>query len=445
MAWTETTVHATSRRGPPALAFRIASRRRRSDRSPPGTAQAAAGRRRPGGQWSVSTNADLGGDVRILYGIVGEGMGHATRSRVVLEHLLSSGHEVLVVVSGRAHKFLTEKFKNRPSIRIEEIYGLHLVMQDGELDKSETLLSNLREAPKALRHNLEAYRKVAASFDAQAVVSDFESWAYFYARTQDLPVISIDNMQILNRCEITEDLTLGEEAAFRVAKYAVKAKLPGAYHYLITSFFFPRVKKPRTTLVPPILREDVLRAQRMPGGHILVYQTGQAGASLLPQLKRLPGRFIVYGAGREGEEGNVLLRPFSEKGFIQDLRTAKAVVASAGFSLMSEAVHLRVPMLAVPVAGQFEQELNARALDKLGYGHAADHLDEEVLSAFFQDIPNLQNNLESYPAVDNGMTFACLDELLRDISVDEPPPDVVEAEARGKYDPHPLLDDDAPR
>ena len=46
--------------------------------------------------------------MRILYGVVGEGMGHATRSRVVIEHLLAQGHEVHVVVSGRAQRFLTE-------------------------------------------------------------------------------------------------------------------------------------------------------------------------------------------------------------------------------------------------------------------------------------------------------------------------------------------------
>ena len=32
--------------------------------------------------------------MRILYGVVGEGMGHATRSRVVIAHLLEQGHEV---------------------------------------------------------------------------------------------------------------------------------------------------------------------------------------------------------------------------------------------------------------------------------------------------------------------------------------------------------------
>ena len=40
--------------------------------------------------------------MRILYGVVGEGMGHATRSAVVLSHLIARGHELRVVVSGRA-------------------------------------------------------------------------------------------------------------------------------------------------------------------------------------------------------------------------------------------------------------------------------------------------------------------------------------------------------
>ena len=44
--------------------------------------------------------------MKLLYGVVGEGMGHATRSRVVIEHLLAAGHELLVVVSGRAHAYL---------------------------------------------------------------------------------------------------------------------------------------------------------------------------------------------------------------------------------------------------------------------------------------------------------------------------------------------------
>ena len=36
--------------------------------------------------------------MRILYGVTGEGMGHATRSKVVCEHLLAQGHKVIAAV-----------------------------------------------------------------------------------------------------------------------------------------------------------------------------------------------------------------------------------------------------------------------------------------------------------------------------------------------------------
>src|SRR4030095_7491744 len=106
---------------------------------------------------------------------------------------------------------------------------------------------------------------------------------------------------------------------FKLAKLAVKIKMPGAYHYLVTSFFFPPVRKKRTTLIPPILRPEIVAAKREPRAHVLVYQTSRSSRKLLPALKKLPGRFHVYGMGREGEEGNVRLCAFSENGFVDDL------------------------------------------------------------------------------------------------------------------------------
>ncbi|MCP4501057.1 MAG: teichoic acid biosynthesis protein [Deltaproteobacteria bacterium] len=380
--------------------------------------------------------------MRILYGVVGEGMGHATRSRVVLEHLLSSGHEIQVMVSGRAHRLLKKAFKNRIGISIEEIHGLSLVIDEGEIDKSETLKENLEALPQGLKHNLSLVKKVADGFNPEAVISDFESWAFFYGRAHGLPVISIDNMQVLNRCAHDDDVTLSKAKGFRIAKLAVKAKLPGAYHYLVTSFFFPRVRKKNTTLVPPILRDNVLAAKRVRGNHVLVYQTAGTSTELVPLLQRFPDvEFRVYGFERDGVEKNVEHRPFSEIGFINDLRTARAVVANGGFSLMGEAVYVGVPMLSLPIAGQFEQTLNALYLDKEGYGRFAEVLDDEVLKEFLDDTDRYELALEKFPREENSILFGCLDELLRDICILEPAKNELSAENLGSYDPYPLDDE----
>jgi uncharacterized protein (TIGR00661 family) len=369
--------------------------------------------------------------MRILYGVVGEGMGHATRSRVVLDHLLARGHEVRVVVSGRAHAFLLRVFAERPGIAFEEIHGLHYAFDGDAIDRSETLRQNVAEAPRGLLHNLDISRRIGRDFEPQVVISDFESFAYFYAKQQGLPVISIDNMQILNRCRHEEAVTGGRAVDFRIAKAAVKAKLPGAWHYLVTTFFFPPVRKRRTTLIPPILRSEVLSAPRQPGEHILVYKS--FGEDLLPTLRSLPYPFRVYGTGRDAVEGNVTLCAFSETGFVDDLRTARGVVASAGFSLMGEAIHLRVPMLVVPFAGQFEQELNARYLARLGYGTWNATLDAAVIGRFIEDTPVYERALQSYVPRGNDILFTCIDELLLGIEHGEPRPKRLQAQALGAW------------
>ncbi len=352
--------------------------------------------------------------MRILYGIVGVGMGHATRSAVLLDHLLNAGHEVRVVSSGGAHDFLTRRFVDRPGITLDEIHGLQMALGDNALDKSETAKLNLTSLPKGLLHNIEVYREVAEQrFRPQLVISDFESWAYLYGLNHRLPVISIDNMQILNRCEHDDDVTEHRNLDFGLAKAFVKMKLPGARHYLITSFFFPPIRKARTTLIPPILREQILSALREPGEHVLYYQTGGAKQDPAGLLAAFPEQeFRVYGAGRQGHAGHISFRPFSETGFVDDLRTAKAVVASAGFSLMGEAVHLRVPMLAIPIRGQYEQRLNAKYLSKLGYGAWGEELSAELLERFLAGCDGYQEALQDYQPQDNSELFRCVDKLI---------------------------------
>ena len=362
--------------------------------------------------------------MRVLYGVVGEGMGHATRSRVTLEHLLERGHEVRVVVSGRAHDFLKERFSGR--LEIVEIAGLHMVYEDNEVQIRDSIRSNLADAKDSLRRNYTAYKRLVGSFQAEAVISDFESWAWYYGRKLGVPVISIDNMQVINRCAHDRFVTDGRGFDFQLAKLAVKAKVPGCYHYLVSSFFFPPVRKGRTSLIPPILRPQILAAEREPGEHILVYQTADSNTKLLPLLRELPFRFRIYGMNRDEEEGNLTLCPFSEQGFIDDLRTARGVIAGGGYSLMGECVHLRVPMLAVPLEGQYEQELNARYLQKLGYGRFAAELDAAAVRDFLADLDAHQSALQAYSPRDNQILLACVDELLEKIRLGEPPPDTLQ-------------------
>ena len=361
--------------------------------------------------------------MRILYGVVGEGMGHAIRSRVILDELVHR-HDVQVVVSGRAHEYLAKRASDH--LRVKKIWGFTIVTEDNEVRNFRTLLQNVKGAltggwPK----NIKTYFEIADSFRPDVVISDFESWSYLYGVNQGLPVVSVDNMQIVNRCRHDKEVIAGHEASFQLAKGIIKAKVPGAYHYLITTFFRPPIRKSRTSLHPPVLRPEVLAAKREPGSHLLVYQTYTTNDELPQLLNGIGIECRIYGLRRDLREpertGNLIYMPFSEEGFIEDLRTARAVVSSAGFTLMGEAVYLHKPMLAEPVAKQFEQILNARYLEKEGYGLCTDQITGGKLKEFLSRLPEFESKLSRYSQDGNSDLLTKLEAVLASAARGIPP------------------------
>jgi uncharacterized protein (TIGR00661 family) len=348
--------------------------------------------------------------MRILYGVVGEGMGHATRSRVILEQL-SLNHEIQIVASGRAMTYLQQRF---PSVH--PIWGYTIAYEGNSVKAWQTLVQNLKGAVRGWPQNIRQYFEIARSFKPNVVISDFESFSYLFAKRHSIPVISADNMQIIDRCQHARSLWKGFEFDFQLSRAIVSSKLPRAFHYLITTFFYPPVRKKRTTLLPPLLRPEVLSARSEVGDHLLVYQTATTNVELPAILMRSQVECRVYGLRRDlaadQVDENLIYRPFDEGRFIDDLRTARGVIAGGGFTLMSEAVHLRKPMLAIPLAGQFEQTLNALYLQQLGYGAHAAELTDEALGAFLQQQSGYRESLEAYRPEGNERFLAALEEQL---------------------------------
>src|SRR5256885_1938654 len=83
--------------------------------------------------------------MRILYGVTGEGLGHAMRSRVIAEHLRQRGHTVQLVASGRARGYLARYFPD-----VEEIPGFTLAYARCGIARMQTLRSNYRAARGAI-------------------------------------------------------------------------------------------------------------------------------------------------------------------------------------------------------------------------------------------------------------------------------------------------------
>ncbi len=355
----------------------------------------------------------LEGSIKILYGVIGEGLGHATRSRVVAEHLLRQGHEVKVAASGRAFPYLGQFLPD-----VEEIWGLEFALEHGQVDKWRTLRTNARKGVRGVPADWRRGVELARRYRPRLVISDFEAFSYLYAKTARLPVISVDNIQMVDRCRHEPGILAGYRRDYLASRAFIGAKLPRADRYVVTTFFWPPARKQRTTLVPSILRDEVLAAVSEPGAHLLVY--GRISARAEAALKACGAPARIYG-GRDGvtaddRDGNLLYRPFANEAFVDDLRTSRGVVATAGFSLMSEAVYLRKPMLALPLTGQFEQEMNARYLEQLGYGTASAALDERALEHFLEREPRIAEMLAGYRQDGNRVALETIDRFVGELS-----------------------------
>jgi uncharacterized protein (TIGR00661 family) len=338
----------------------------------------------------------------ILYGVNGEGAGHSTRAKEVLSHLVVKGHTVRVASFDRGLQNL------KPHFDVTEIYGFRFAYVNNRVRYKRTIARNLITVPQAAR-SLSLLKNLVDEWSTDLIITDFEPLTCHVGHKKRLPVISIDNQHFLTNTLVSYPRKHRGDAA--AAKLVTRMMTPHANAYLVISFFTAPIRKRNTFLFPPLLRQEILDATPTQGEHVLVYVTSPAPA-LAKLLSSVGCRFIAYGFGREGEEKNILYRKPSVDGFFADLVSARAIVANSGFSLVTEALHLAKPYLAVPVSHQFEQIFNAYWLEKSGYGAYWEELNKERVESFLYNLPHYREALEHYPREGNQGLLDKLDTLI---------------------------------
>ncbi|MCP4692365.1 MAG: hypothetical protein GY859_30245 [Desulfobacterales bacterium] len=343
---------------------------------------------------------------KIIYGVCGEGSGHSSRAREMARHLVKQGHSVKIASYARGIANLKEEFD------VFETEGLHIASADNKVSKVKTFTHNLKKlgpghkAVKALKENL------FKAFKPDCVITDFEPMTAYLASHYQIPLISLDNQHRLRYIKHPCPDRLKND--FTLTKTIIRAMVPKPDVSLVTTFYFDEVLNNRTFAFPPILRQEVIDARPSDGDHILVYLSFgfDSFIKIIEKFKR--ETFIVYGYDKRETRGALSYKPFSKEGFLRDLATSKAVMGTAGFTLMTEAFYFRKPYLALPMAGQFEQEINGVLMEKMGHGKNMPHPSGEAAGDFLYRLPDYRESLAGYCAEDNTKITQKLDELLED-------------------------------
>ncbi len=324
---------------------------------------------------------------RIVYGVSGEGSGHTSRAREMVRHLLDKDHDVRVVAYDRSYASLKDEF------HCFEIEGLHIVSRDNRVSALGTVAHNLRRARKAIARN-RLLRELFDEFQPELVITDFEPATAWLARWRHIPLLSLDNQHRLRymKFRVPASLLLDKW----LTRLIIALMIPRPDIALATSLEQGPGTNRRTRIFPPIVRQQVLDLQSAHEDFHVVYVTS-AFDSLISALKAFDDRrFHVYGHHAEREDGNLHYRAFSGDAFVQDLARCRSVIATAGFTLMSECLYLHKPLLALPMTGQFEQQVNALFLERSGCGMNARRASVEVLQEFFTQHDQFRAALQAY-------------------------------------------------
>ena len=307
--------------------------------------------------------------------------------------LLARGHNVQFVSCAKTNEYLLRYFPGR----VHELFGLFTVYREGRVEVWPTLALNARRAWQSLIPANRSLRQLLRTFRPDLVITDFEPFSAFWARLHGIPFISLDNQHVLTHC--TVDRPPGQTVDYLNAYWTIRLYYAGAKRYLISSFFNAPVRHHPATVLPPIIRPEVLRRDPSDGDYLLVYKgangDNEGFRRSIERYDRLP--IHAYGFGLTGRVGHVSYRPVDPEAFLDDLAGCRAVVATAGHSLVCEAIHLRKPMLLLPILGQFEQTLNAAQVQRLGYGRWCHEVTPETLSDWLAGLAGHREALSRAP------------------------------------------------
>jgi uncharacterized protein (TIGR00661 family) len=272
----------------------------------------------------------------------GEGFGHASRLVSLVEAL--NGHYKLVIYAPESiHEFIHEKLSKQGKLPypLRTLPCPAFVKQGDSVKYLATIKKNL-PLLLSLRKNAARIRLQLIKDAVDILISDFEPFSTWGAKSLGIPVLQINHPGIVIRSKsLAIDAILAKTVAWLMM---------GWYDSRILVSFYDGD-------CGPIIRKEIMTKTIKNKGHIVVY------------IKKEYQKKVVAALEDEGYK-NILVfpNPQADTDFAEALASCTAVIASAGHQIISECLYLRKPLLVIPQRGQFEQRLNAIKLEKSGFG-----------------------------------------------------------------------------
>ncbi|SKB60998.1 conserved hypothetical protein [Sphingobacterium nematocida] len=283
--------------------------------------------------------------MKILYAIQGTGNGHLCRAMDIIPCLQQFG-QVDVLISG------IQADIQLPFDITYKLHGLSFIFgKSGGVDLWKTFMSS------TIRKFIQEINSVPVE-KYDLVINDFEPITAWACHTKDIRCIGLSH-QI---GALHPDSPKPEEGDM-MGKFIMKNYAPVSEAY---GFHFQSYHK---SVYTPVIRESIRNLQATNNNHYTVYLPSYDDAHLLKHLTKFDGvKWEVFSKhnSKSLRYKNVSINPINSDAFVKSMASSEGVLCGAGFETPAEALYLGKKVLVIPMKNQYEQHLNAAALERMG-------------------------------------------------------------------------------
>lgn len=283
--------------------------------------------------------------MKILYAIQGTGNGHLCRAMDVVPSLKKIA-EVDILLSG------TQADIQLPFDVKFRFNGLSFIFgKSGGVDLWKTFVhSQFRLFIKEVN--------ACPVNDYDLIINDFEPVSAWACNLKDKYCVSLSH-----QAAAIHSLAPKPDEIDRVGKFILEHYAPSNKTY---GFHF---KSYSPNFFTPVIRKQVRDQMTSNKGHYTVYLPSYDDQLLMKYLSRFPNvQWDVYSKHNKGliKYRNIRIQPINNEDFIRSMASSEGVLCGAGFETPAEALFLKKKLLVIPMKNQYEQHLNAAALEELG-------------------------------------------------------------------------------
>lgn len=312
--------------------------------------------------------------MKILYSVQATGNGHISRAMEILPYLQRHGKVDIFLSGANSSLELNAPVKYRSK-------GLSLFYtSNGSLSYVKTAIAF---APYRLWKEIKELP--VEKYDL--ILNDFECITSMACRLKKIASVNFGHQASFVSPHVPRPEKRNWLGEWILKNYATASQYIGLHFQQYDNF-----------ILPPVIKNEIQTAEPVDKNYFTVYLPSYCESEIERIFHTLPDFSFQIFSGETKQikiSKNIRFLPIHKQIFNDSLINCKGIITNAGFETPAEALYLGKKLMVIPIKGQYEQQCNAAALEKMGV-KKLDILDDDFITNFHHWINSEPRTLFPY-------------------------------------------------